>query len=296
MNSIDSLVNGAWTADPLWIKIAISLGILGVMGVSRFIAHQVIWRRTEDIHARYRGRKTASHVSAVLALTALGFLWISDWRQIVTYLGLVSAGIAIALKDLIADIAGWGFILARRPFVTGDRIEIGDTAGDVVDIRLFQFTVLEIGNWVGSDQSTGRVIHVPNGSVFTLPLANYTRGFEFIWNEVSVLVTFESDWKQGKKILQRVLESYAATQEAVVQEKIREASKRYLIVYSNLKPIVYTRIEDSGILLTGRYLCLPRKRRDSENGIHEAVLEAFGSDDSVTLAYPTRRIVATPQS
>jgi len=278
------------------VKIAASFGILAAMAVSRFIAHRVIWRRTEDIHARYRGRKTAAHVSSALALVALGFLWISDWRQIATYFGLVSAGIAIALKDLIADVAGWVFILARRPFVTGDRVQIGETAGDVVDIRLFQFTVLEIGNWVGADQSTGRVIHVPNGSVFTQPLANYTRGFEFIWNEVSVLLTFESDWKCGKKLLQRVLDSYAATQEGVVQEKIREASKRYLIVYSNLKPIVYTRIEDSGILLTGRYLCLPRKRRDSENGIHEAILEAFAADDSVHLAYPTRRIIADRQS
>ena len=74
-------------------------------------------------------------------------------------------------------------------------------AGDVIDIRLFQFSINEIGNWVDADQSTGRIIHIPNGIVFTEPQANYTAGFQYIWNEIPVLVTFESDWKKAKQIL-----------------------------------------------------------------------------------------------
>ena len=93
-------------------------------------------------------------------------------RSLGTFLGLLSAGLAIALKDVVASMAGWIFILWRRPFQLGDRIQIGDRAGDVVDLRLFQFTLLEIGNWVDADQSTGRSIHVPNGAVFTEPLFN----------------------------------------------------------------------------------------------------------------------------
>ncbi len=182
--------------------------------------------------------------------------------------------------------------MARRPFVTGDRIQIGETSGDVVDIRMFRFTVLEIGNWVRSDQSTGRVIHVPNGAVFTQALANYTRGFEFIWNEVSVTVTFESDWKRGKALMRTIAETFSERQDEAAQERIREANKRYYIVYSNLKPIVYTRIEESGVTLTARYLCLPRKRRDSENAIHEAILTAFAAESGIAFAYPTKRIVS----
>lgn len=67
----------------------------------------------------------------------------------------------------------WLFILWRRPFELGDRIQIGEDAGDVIDSRIFQFTILEIGNWVAADQSTGRLIHIPNQSVFTTPLANH---------------------------------------------------------------------------------------------------------------------------
>lgn len=78
----------------------------------------------------------------------------------------------------------------RRPFWLGDRVQIGNHARDVVDVRIFTFTLLEIGNWVNGDQSTERVIYVPKGQVFTQMLANYGKGIGYIWNEIGVLVTF----------------------------------------------------------------------------------------------------------
>src|SRR3989441_12617332 len=110
------------------------------------------------------------------------------------------SGLAIALKDPVTNLAGWIFIVWRRPFEVSDRVEIGGHKGDVIDIRLLQFTLNEIGNWVNADQSSGRIIHIPNGKVFTEPVANYDKGFKYIWNEVPVLVTFESDWRQAKAI------------------------------------------------------------------------------------------------
>ncbi|HAW79639.1 MAG TPA: mechanosensitive ion channel protein MscS, partial [Balneola sp.] len=68
------------------------------------------------------------------------------------YFGLLSAGLAIALKDPVTDLAAWMFIIWRKPFDVGDRIELGKSKGDVIDIRPFKFTILEIGNWVDADQ------------------------------------------------------------------------------------------------------------------------------------------------
>ena len=73
----------------------------------------------------------------------------------------------------------------------------------MIDQRAFQFTLLEIGNWVDADQTTGRVVHVPNGKIFTEPLVNYNQGLEYIWNEVSVTVTFESNWRKAKSSWRR---------------------------------------------------------------------------------------------
>ncbi len=288
-------LSGAWRDDPAGMKILYSLAVIAVLALTRLALHRFVWKKTGEAQTRYLALKISANAIAGIGLIALSLIWIRDFRQVGTYLGLLSAGIAIALKELISDVAGWVFILARRPFVTGDRVQIGELSGDVVDIRVFQFTVLEIGNWVKADQSTGRVVHVPNGAVFTQTLANYTRGFEYIWNEVTVTVTFESDWKKAKAILLSVAEARSANREGEAQERIREASKRYFIVYSNLTPTVYTKIEESGVSLTARYLCLPRKRRDTENAINEDILEAFSREPGIDFAYPTRRIVPERQ-
>ena len=107
-------------------------------------------------------------------------------------------------------MVGWCFILIRQPFKVGDRIQIGKVAGDVIDIRFFNFQLNEIGNWVDADQSTGRIIHIPNGIVFTEPQANYTAGFQYIWNEIPVLVTFESDWKKAKQLLTDIVNHHGS--------------------------------------------------------------------------------------
>ncbi|MGY8778909.1 MAG: mechanosensitive ion channel domain-containing protein, partial [Longimicrobiales bacterium] len=92
--------------------------------------------------------KASANVAFAIAALFLTQVWFTALRSVGTFLGLLSAGLAISLKDLVADLAGWAFIAWRRPFELGDRIQIGDHAGDVVDRSLFQFTIMEIGNWV----------------------------------------------------------------------------------------------------------------------------------------------------
>lgn len=219
----------------------------------------------------------------------VGRLWFSGFQSIATYLGLLSAGIAIALKDVVSNFAGWLFIISRRPFSVGDRIQIGNYAGDVIDTRVFQFTLLEIGNWVNADQSTGRIIHIPNGMVLSEVLANYSKGFQYIWNEIPVLITFESNWKKAKKILQKIADKDAEQLSKAAEKRVKEASKKFMILYSRLTPIVYTSVQDSGVLLTIRYLCEPQRRRDSEQVIWEDILEEFTKNNDIDFAYPTRR-------
>lgn len=275
-------------------KLIVSLLAVLVLVVARRGLLRFLDGKVEDPSARYRWSKISSYVAFLLGLVVVAQVWFSAIRQVGTFLGLLSAGLAIALKDLVADLAGWVFILWRRPFDLGDRIQIGDHAGDVVDIRIFAFTVMEIGNWVGADQSTGRMIHVPNASVFTQPLANYTAGFPFLWNELPVLVTFESNWRKAKDLLQRIAteEALAVSQEA--ERTLKQTTKRFLIHYRKLTPVVYTSVENSGILLTIRYLTHPRERRGTAEALWERVLDALAGENDVDLAYPTQRLYLNP--
>ena len=270
-------------------KLIASVAIFFVLLIVRAMAVRIIKKRVPNAKRSYHARRISLYVFVLLVVLLIGPLWITGLGNLTTFLGLASAGLAIALHDTIANIAGWAFIISRRPFKLGDRIQIGDIAGDVIDMRVFQFSVIEIGNWVDAEQSTGRIIHIPNCKVLREPLANYEIGFDYIWHEVPILITFESDWKKAKEILGELAIEKTEHLSSGAQEQIRRAAEKYLIFYDKLSPIVYTTVKDSGVLLTMRYIVKPRQRRSTEQEIWEAVLEIFTPESGIELAYPTTR-------
>jgi small-conductance mechanosensitive channel len=260
-----------------------------VLWAIRALILRIVWARSDDAAARYGWRKVTGYVAVAIGSLAIARVWFAGFGSFATFAGLVSAGLAIALKDIVANLAGWVFLVWRRPFVVGDRIEVGGHQGDVIDVRAFQFSLMEVGNWVDADQSTGRVLHVPNGLVLTQTVANYSRGFPYIWNEIPVLITFESDWVRAKEILLEIVTNRPEALSERAEHALREASKAFFIRYPTLTPTVYTSVEESGVLLTLRYLCPPRRRRGTEQSIWEAILEAFAEEPRIDFAYPTTR-------
>jgi small-conductance mechanosensitive channel len=270
-------------------KILTSLVAILLLWILHLVVVKLIVPRIQDLYIRYRIRKTAGYIIFIIGLLVIGRVWIRGFQALATYLGILSAGLAIALRDPVVNLAAWIFIIWRRPFEVGDRIQIGNNAGDVIDIRVFQFTLMEIGNWVAADQSTGRIIHVPNGKVFAESLANYSKGFQYIWNEIAVLVTFESNWRKAKEILLGIGAKHAEELSASAEDRVRRAARKFMIFYTKLTPTVYTAVKESGVLLTIRYLCEPRRRRISEQAIWEDILTEFATCDDIDFAYPTRR-------
>ena len=189
-------------------KVILSVIVLVGVWLARVLILHMVWRSTTNHKVRYRWKRALSYAAPACLFLFVALVWINAFRHVSTYLGLLSAGIAIALKDLLENMAGWLFIVIRKPFAVGDRVQIGDDRGDIIDIRLFQFTILEIGNRIDAEQSTGRIIHIPNGRVFTMPQANYDQGFRYIWNEVSLRLTFDSNWQRAREILLEVLNRY----------------------------------------------------------------------------------------
>lgn len=275
-------------------KILLSVLVVVLLVVGRRLVLRLVNRSVHGAVPRYRWAKISSYAAALLGVLIIAQVWFTAIRSMGTFLGLVSAGVAIALKDLVANLAGWFFILWRRPFELGDRIQIGDHAGDVVDIRIFSFTIMEVGNWIDSDQSTGRMIHMPNSRVFTEPVANDTADLPFLWSEMPVLVTFESDWRKAKKLLETIVGEETTEVSREAEAALPRSSRLFLVHHHGLQPVVYTSVEASGVLLTTRYLTRPRQRRGVGQVIWERVLDAFHEEPAVEFAYPTQRLFLNP--
>ena len=279
-----------WITDHhIYGNIVLSVvAVLAVLLLGRVIQRALL-RGAADLEAKHKIRRAVSWSEAVAIIFCLAVIWISGTRHLGLFLGIVGAGVALSLQETLLCIAGWALIVVKKPFDIGDRIEISGLSGDVIDIRVFQTSLLEIGNWVDADQSTGRIINVPNSAVFRGLNANYTKGFSFIWNEETIVVTFESDWKRAKQIMLKQAQEEAEKIEDEVRRQIDTMRGKYVIHYDRLTPTVYTHIADSGVALTLRYLCSVRQRRSTAHLINEGILEDFATEDRINLAYPTTR-------
>ena len=280
---------GFLTDDKLWFQAGVTVLVIALYIVARRMA--TIWSaRYKETTRRYQARKFADGIAAFAAFAFLLYAWFPKEEHFWQVLALVSAGLVVALSGPITNVAGWAYIVLRQPFSLKDRIQVGgDLAGDVIDISLFTFSLIEIGNWVDADMSTGRIVHVPNGVVFQKHISNYTQGFGFIWNEIAITVTFESNWEKAHQLFTDLIEEFSTDVQEEARAQMREASSRYMVYYTRLTPIVWLKVCDIGVTLTMRYLCEARRRRGSETMLWMEILRAVENEPDIDFAYPTER-------
>jgi len=280
----------------LWVRTGTHGRLLTTLAVP-FATYLVVlllvaWlnRRVHDDPTRLKVRKGLIYLGVLVVAATLVHVWVI--RQQVNYtmvLSVVGAGLALALHQVLLSVTGWVLLLIQRHYDVGHRVQIGDLKGDVSDIGIFHTTLVEIGNWVDADQSTGRLVTVPNSFVFTQPIYNYTRGFEYIWHEIRVLVTFESHWRKAQQILLDAAQEGVEPIADKFRTQIRHMARKYMILYEHITPIVYPRILDSGVELTLRYLTEPKRRRSTEAELTGKILDAFAEQPDIDFAYPTTR-------
>ena len=283
--------------DPTVHNVVVSAVIIVAAIVLTRILQHLVPRYIEEPDRRFRAAKFIGRTVAFFALAAILMLWSIGEADVITLLTVIGAGLAIALREVLLSLVGWINIVLRSPYKHGDRIEINGVKGDVIDIRPFHSTMIEIGNWVSGDQSTGRIVHIPNGWIYQHGIYNYTRGFGFLWNEIPFTLTFRSDWSAARELILELASESADIVEQQVKQEIQRMSREYLIHYSILTPFVYVNVVPDGILLTLRYLCEARKRRGTEHALTVGILQAFKEHGDIELAYPMRGIATleTPQ-
>lgn len=256
----------------------------------------LVKRRSRKSETYYLWRKITQYITTFIVLGLIASIWFSGTTNVATFLGLLTAGVAVSLKDPLANVAAWAFMLIQRPFSVGDRIEIDGLRGDVIDESFMVFTLIEVGNWVHGEQSTGRLIHIPNAMVFQKSLFNYTQEFGFIWDEIDVTVTFESDWAKAKTILDEIAQKHAKDVVPDAERELKSTSRKTLIQYQNFWPIVYTDVAQFGVLLSVRYLVRARQRRGERQAMWEDILHAIAAEPHIHLAYPAQRVLFAPGS
>lgn len=260
------------TIRSLWLTLFVCLALWSL----NWLVAKIIHKRVHNSIHLYGWLKFSFYIFCLLGIIFIVLNWLGG-QGITTFLGLAAAGLAVSQKDNINNFIGFIFIIWRDLFIIGDRIEIANKKGDVIGIGLFYFSLLEIGEWVDADNSTGRLIKIPNSLVLQQPSANYSRPFPYIWNEISVVVSYSSDWQTAKATMQKIGESNSLQNPHQLFAQINKV-KGYYIQFNHLNPTVYVDFSQKdliGIKLSLRYLCTPQQRRDSQHKIVESILQAF---------------------
>lgn len=258
--------------------------------LTRFI-QRTVGENIEDINRRHVLRKGITYGYAVLLFLIVVALF-ADWLAgLGTVIALVIAGIAVALQDVLKSVVGWLYMSSRGGIEIGSRIEIGGVVGDVIDIGVLKTTMLEVGGGlVYGRQSTGRLVTVPNHRVLTDAVLIASASSPFVWHEIQLRVTFDSDWRKAEALLRSVGDELYAEVAPELDRGFRRLEQRYAFKYGTLTPIVYVSIGHSGVELTLRFLVHLRRRRAAIDRASRRILDVLATDPSIRFAYTTYRV------
>lgn len=263
--------------------------------LANIFTENLIIRRIHETKERYTLRKAFSTIISILAFGAILAIWFQETTTLVIAYGLLSAGVAIALQDVLKNVAGGIIIIFTSPFKAGDRIQVDDDAGDVLDIKFFYTTIMEIHEWIDGDQYSGRLIQIPNSFILNRSVKNYTKDFSFIWNELHLMLSYDSNWKKTREIVLKIANEVTGPFEQSAKRELITMGKKYLIHPSDVEEKIYTKITDNWIDMRLRYVVDPRKARYIGNELNEKIIEAFNAEKDIKIASATFEIVGFPK-
>jgi len=297
VEQVTEFLNGIWQNE-LYRKLLLTGLILLTQSLVRRTLLEILFRRLPDESPYlYTIRKISGSVITLLTVFFLFGVWVQRLTDLSIALGIFAAGIAFALQEVIGSFAGWITIISGKPFTIGDRVETGGIRGDVVDVNVLRTTLMEIGNWLDGDHNTGRIVTLSNAFLFKEPLYNYSVHLNFVWDEIRVPVTYESDWKRAVEIMNRAVLNHPTYQSLLpkAEKQRREVRRKLVVKMTSLDPRTFVKLTDNWIELGLVYPVDTDVRRTFRSEVSQAILEKF-AEESITVASQTVAIVQFPTS
>ena len=252
--------------------VAAVVGILLIHAAFRLL-EKALPRRFGQADSRYRVRKFIAFSGYATILLFVFILFEDRLGRLSFAFGVVGAGVAVALQDVLASIAGAFSIGFSRLYAMGDRVQIGDTRGDVIDIGLLRTTLLETGNWVSKDMYNGRVVRIPNSAVLKGTVFNYSQGFRFVWDEIKVLFTTTSDCQFAREMLLRVANESIGEYLVEAQTSWKTISDNFRSENPPLEPTVALAVNAASLEFTVDYVVDYTKRTAMKDRLFTKIVQ-----------------------
>ena len=270
-------------------QLLLRLGVLAAL-IGAVIAIAEIWRRTtfryvHDVRRRHQFLLIRRVVMWVAIILIVLMTFASQVGSVVTFAGLITAGVAVALQNVIVSVLAYFFLIGKYGIRVGDRVQIGDVTGEVVDIGLVRIHIMELGG-PSDSQPTGRVVAFSNSIVFqpTAGVFKQIPGTNFIWHELKLTLASDADYEGAKqRITQAIdsaLEPYRASIEAQRQSLERSLS---FVSPAELRAKVRLHYTASGIEATVRFPVELGKSSEMDDHVMKEILVALDEEPKLKL-------------
>jgi len=275
---MNDLLRQAASLSLFWKCVAAVVGILFIQGTFR-VLEQTLPRRFGRADARYKVRKFLVISGYLSILLFLAILFEDRLGRLSFAIGVVGAGVAVALQDVVASIAGAFSIGFSKLYAVGDRVQIGDTRGDVIDIGLLRTTLMETGDWVSRDLYNGRIARIPNSTVLRGSVFNYSLGFRFIWDEINVLFKITSDCQLARAMLLRAANEAIGEYLVEAQSSWKVMSDNYQSANPPLEPTLALVVNAGSLEFTVSYVVDYTKRTAMKDQLFTKIVEEVANSD-----------------
>jgi len=271
-----------------------ALIVIFVLLVIQFL-RRFLRKNIPDTTARYKSQKGIEFIGYVLLIVLSISYFTGNIKDFTLAIGLFSAGVAFTLQELFLSIAGSVYIFVVKVYKPGDRIEINGIKGDVIDVGSIYTTMMEIGQWVSSDNYTGRIVKLSNAFVFKGAIYNYSQDFPFIWDEINLPIKYGSDVELAKSLVIDIASKALAEHTASSKAQWKEIVNKYYIEDAQIDPTLAITLTDNWIQFNLRFIVDFKKRRFTKHELHNSILKAFEeTNGKIILASTTIELVKIP--
>jgi len=277
-------------------KLFYSFLVLTVIHISlKVVFERQIAKKIKEKRARYSFKKIISVLYIAAFMIALVAIWSGGTQEIALASGLVTAGVAFALQDLLKNIAGGAIIYMNRLYAVGDRIEVNSKTGDVIDIGILYTTLLETREWIAADLPTGRLTMIPNGIILSSNINNYTRDHPYIWDEITFPLDYKSDSDYAYDRLMKIVTQETKEAAENASKSIEKLGEKYYLGDNKTEPTVNFALTATEISVRIRYTVETRQRGAVKHKISNQILQEIqNSNGKIKVATSTLDIVGFP--
>jgi len=265
------------------------LGVLGAL-IAIVIAVGEVWRRTtfryvHDARRRYQFLLLRRVVMWAAIGLIVVFAFANQLGSAVTFAGLITAGVAVALQNVIVSVVAYFFLIGKYGIRVGDRVQIAGVIGEVVEIGLVRIHVMELSG-PGNSQPTGRVVAFSNSIVFqpTAGLFKQIPGTNFLWHDLKLTLSAETDYQDAKeRITRSVNEALNEFRDSIEAQRRSMEQNLATISPAELKPKIHLHYIDSGIEAEIRYPVSLDKAGEMDDRLMRGVMAGLSSEPRLKL-------------